>query len=968
MHTSKRYPLPLIPLLHAYTSRMPGIGELGRLPGIGPRFAAIQGATARFLFNDFVDSASNADLSEALTRFYEACAEAPVHTASLQRKIGMVRHGLAHLLRGRDSLAKKSNSYLALSGAYHVPGLGPSLWCALFQAMDSSRNPGWNRVTRAGLYRLGLARTAPSAMPDAVYGDLQHAYAKIQALAPSLSALHVDHFLTRVAGMVGRDLWADNNLGDPVPSTVNRERHRLPPRNRITERGAALQAARLELEAALGRQDRDGLIAALANTAGTLPFPNARVDGAALVAWVRRLWESEDIEATLAEFWQADPIAEIGLWLAPAVLHLRDPNRFLPWSEELRRGHARLSDAADQGSMPQRYGLLNEAGIWLRQQYGLHPFEVPDVLSLLGRDDEAESAETTDTRNALSLVGRSATAEFRGFCADTFTFLDELTHNNQRDWMEAQRPRYRFAVREPMVELCRGLATRFVTPVLRGACGWDLDVEARSGHALTSICRNAFGRGGPYNTALWITFCRRGDGGQRTDAQLFFRVGVEGVRFGMRIGKAGRNALGRLRRNVDGHADLIFRLLRDNGSLAQCRFGPADLWEASSEIASANELATQIPARSFEASRFLAADSALLGSEELVGEVLLTMDRLLPLFACAMEEDAGPFLMRRSGAPDECFAEADFRRNTWLGDDWLKRARGLLQMKRQLILQGVPGTGKTHVARCLARLLTAGRAGAVRLVQFHPAYSYEEFVEGIKARSVDVGGRYEMTYPVEPGLLCQFAAEAEQRPSEPFVLLIDEINRGNLPRIFGELLYLLEYRGQSIDLPYSRRSFRLPANLYLIGTMNATDRSVAQIDRALRRRFSFLEMPPDASVLAAWFGAYTPASDANFADSVINLLTRLNTRLSADLGSQAQIGHSYFMVPGLDEAKLRIVWRHHVQPLLEEYFIGQSAQLANYDLDTLLEDLPRRRARASSAKSSDGLDPGLSDAFPNKPR
>ena len=170
----------------------------------------------------------------------------------------------------------------------------------------------------------------------------------------------------------------------------------------------------------------------------------------------------------------------------------------------------------------------------------------------------------------------------------------------------------------------------------------------------------------------------------------------------------------------------------------------------------------------------------------------------------------------------------------------------------------MPGTGKTHVARHLARLLTAGRDERVRLVQFHPAYSYEEFVEGIKVRSVTVDGRSDVTYPVEEGLLCAFAEEASRRPAEPHVLLIDEINRGNLPRIFGELLYLLEYREQSVCLPCSRRAFRLPSNLYLLATMNAADRSVALIDQALRRRFSFLEMPPDAAVLARWLHVHTP--------------------------------------------------------------------------------------------------------------
>src|SRR5207244_4805803 len=140
----------------------------------------------------------------------------------------------------------------------------------------------------------------------------------------------------------------------------------------------------------------------------------------------------------------------------------------------------------------------------------------------------------------------------------------------------------------------------------------------------------------------------------------------------------------------------------------------------------------------------------------------------------------------------------------------------------------------------------------VRLVQFHPAYSYEEFVEGIKAKSIEVNGRHEVTYPVEEGLLCHFAAQAELNPATAHVLVIDEINRGNLPRVFGELLYLLEYREQTLTLPYSRRAFRLPANLYLLGTMNAADRSVTLVDQALRRRFSFLDMPPDARVLSSW--------------------------------------------------------------------------------------------------------------------
>jgi MoxR-like ATPase len=268
----------------------------------------------------------------------------------------------------------------------------------------------------------------------------------------------------------------------------------------------------------------------------------------------------------------------------------------------------------------------------------------------------------------------------------------------------------------------------------------------------------------------------------------------------------------------------------------------------------------------------------------------------------------------------------------------LEEMLAMLETKRQIILEGPPGAGKTFVAQHLARYV-AGGDDRVTLVQFHPSYSYEDFVQGIRPRT-DGGA---LTYAVEDGLFTRLCRRAAADPGHRYVLLVDEINRGNLAKIFGELLLLLEYRDLEADLPHGGR-LRIPANLAIIGTMNSTDRSLAMVDYALRRRFYFFRMQPvvagEAPVLARWLAtqADEPAVD------LAALLVAINRRLAlAGLPVDFQVGHSYLMsADALTREGLARIWRRAIQPLLEEYvqgYAGSGSGLADMRLEDLLADL-----------------------------
>lgn len=273
-------------------------------------------------------------------------------------------------------------------------------------------------------------------------------------------------------------------------------------------------------------------------------------------------------------------------------------------------------------------------------------------------------------------------------------------------------------------------------------------------------------------------------------------------------------------------------------------------------------------------------------------------------------------------------ATAQLEEDLLMPKRWLNDVIELLEEKKQLVFFGPPGTGKTFLAQALADHFAADGGGASELVQFHPSYTYEDFFEGYRP-ALGAAGRVE--FQIKPGPLRRIAEAASAAPDTPHVLIIDEINRANLAKVFGELYFLLEYRDRPISLQYSELEFTLPPNLFIIGTMNTADRSIALVDAAMRRRFYFLEMapssPPVSDVLAKWL------SKQGMSDAPARLLAELNRRLG---DPDAAIGPSYLMTNSVMEpGRLERIWAHAILPLLEERFYGTGEDLTRYSLASI---------------------------------
>lgn len=298
------------------------------------------------------------------------------------------------------------------------------------------------------------------------------------------------------------------------------------------------------------------------------------------------------------------------------------------------------------------------------------------------------------------------------------------------------------------------------------------------------------------------------------------------------------------------------------------------------------------------------------------------VQKLLALFA----EDTSEEVSEQKEIKYPLYSKDDFLNEVYMDEDTYNTLTELLEAKYNVILQGAPGVGKTFAAKRLAYSIMGQKdTSRVAMVQFHQSYSYEDFIQGYRPSKDG--------FELENGTFYKFCKEAEEDNERPYFFIIDEINRGNLSKILGELMMLIEKdkRGEKIKLLYSNEWFTVPQNVRIIGMMNTADRSLALMDYALRRRFAFFDFAPAFS--SEGFKNYLAEKNSQKLESLITAVESLNNTISSDesLGDGFRIGHSYFCTDDeVTDEWLKSVVEYEVIPLIKEYWFDEPTKVRDW--------------------------------------
>lgn len=608
------------------------------------------------------------------------------------------------------------------------------------------------------------------------------------------------------------------------------------------------------------------------------------------------------------------------------------------------------------------------------QQSELHPSDLFDMLAhwltLPGNARKAVAIDADIDAEPLDLLLTPDPGA--AFSAETFTLLKQLHAKPRYGFYEEHQAEFEQHLINPFQHLLKAVANH-LPPSL-------LDVLETEKNLFSKIRKNDYGVGGAYDF-YWGAFYPKG--GRRTvSAQLFIHLDKDHLDFGFYGEGCSQVFESRCAKNLKG----LERQLATSLDYAPLRFGSREIVHANRTPKLTWKQWLRNPvSNGVRAGVFITRDEVLqIPFEDLVAQITGIFQRLFPLVLLTIasnpltaianyierdetEESDGDTSPGYSIEPS--YSMAQMAVDTLLSEESLESYKRAIERKGQIIFYGPPGTGKTFLARHLARHLVGGGNGFWELMQFHPAYAYEDFIEGIRPRSVQsplienaqgsprqgaVQNGAGFTYEMVPGRFLDFCDRAKKRDGL-CVLIIDEINRAELSRVFGELMYLLEYR--SIDgadngddfpaIPLAGGTkFSIPPNVRIIGTMNTADRSIALVDHALRRRFAFIGVHPDYDLLRRYQARHAPEFPV---DALVEWLRKVNNAID---DPHYALGVSFFLRKDL-AVHIQDIWRMEIEPYLEEYFFDRRGKAGEFSwskspLSSLISDQTKARKGDSS--------------------
>lgn len=618
--------------------------------------------------------------------------------------------------------------------------------------------------------------------------------------------------------------------------------------------------------------------------------------------WIKDLWTAplNECIALVDRFMKENPIKGAKYGFPSLILYLRDPERFNLWIQVMRDGIEKVTGESFAGDSGMAYEKLNTAINQFRDQYKLAPQALDIVLTVL-------CMPPANPKVVKAITPVPAESSEPLFIADTFSLLAKLTANPVVATYQNNKEAIKAAVETPLKTLLRKVAANLPKPMS--------DFLETENKIFGKILKNDFGQGGAWDY-YWGALYPKG-GKRNSDAQLFVSLHNDWLEFGFYVGDYADEQKKRFIANAKAHTQLINKLIEPLTGNEKLLFGDKKD-ENGERITSCTKWLSDITFDNLNVRVELKADEVIeLSTQNLVQRVARLFEGLFPLILMTSSND--PFAKMAAVIDDESEIElqpeysiAMCASESGLDEDTLKRWVRAIDRKGQAVVYGPPGTGKTYTARLLAKHLVSESDGLVELIQFHPAYSYEDFIQGIRPKPDENGG---LCYPIVPGRFLDFCNAARQRKGL-CVLILDEINRANLSRVFGELMYLLEYRDETRPLA-AGEVFSLPGNVRLIGTMNTADRSIALVDHALRRRFAFLELSPNYGVLEKFHGA-----NGNSVSDLVEILQRVNKQIR---DPHYMVGISFFMRSDLKD-QIEDIWRMEIEPYLEEYFFDQASK------------------------------------------